>query len=216
MIQEIGRRRDISDWGEVSSAIQTCFRTTSSLNANIHWLYAVVQIQETHLLKESHTLQTGSHTGFQPDFPSKIPRFLYSARPPFNNSFLTWPVKWIKEMIFWANWEENPDAECSPSDCSLTSTYWISQGVQRRAQQKKKKKKPTKFFKVPTAELSSHRSKCQRCGPDLHISKRFGNSFFHFYLHAWSALEYWNNLESYIVCNSSINLSAETCSPAGN
>lgn len=40
--------------------------------------------------------------------------------------------------------------------------------------------------------------------------------FFHFYLHAWSALEYWNNLESYLVCNSSINLSAQTCSPAGN
>lgn len=49
----------------------------------------------------------------------------------------------------------------------------MDQGFQRKAQQKTEKN-PTKLFKVPTAELSGHRSKCQHYMPDLHIPNQFG------------------------------------------
>lgn len=139
---------------------------------------------------------------------SSIPFFLGPWNESWRDYFLGKLVEkpWCRQFPFWLQSDFHV----------LNITSSIGSGVSKESSAKEEKQiSPQSFsmyllqsYQVIDLNVSAI---CPICTfqTDLVI-------FFHFCLHAWSALEYWNNLESYLVCNSSINLSAETCSPAGN
>lgn len=222
------RKRDISDGGVASSAIQIYFRTTSYFNLNIHWLCTVVLNTErppsqgkpcppnrytNHILarfsqKKKTKTKSPCISSIKFNLLSSIPFFLGPWNESWRDYFLGKLVEkpWCRQFPFWLQSDFHV----------LNITSSIGSGVSNESSAKEEKQiSPQSFsmyllqsYQVIDLNVSAI---CPICTfqTDLVI-------FFHFCLHAWSALEYWNNLESYLVCNSSINLSAETCSPAGN